>query len=533
MSELNQGTVRVLAFARDQVRSHSGTALAFAGFLAASTVVIAGGRVGTVKATIPLTDWMGLLSAQGRRTGDYLPGTLMLGGIIVLIALWIVAVRLIASGEGTERRVWGIAGAWAAPFVIGPPMLSNDVWSYAAQGLMQRNGLDPYKVGPAALGNVHVVAAVDPSWRSLPSPYGPLATTVQHLAVAISGGSPLGAAIVFRALGVACFIAIGLLAADLAGRRRIQALTLTILNPLLLLHVISGAHLEGVMCALLLGALFAAHQRRWLLAVVLACAAGSVKAPAFIAVLAIIAVHNEGYRGRTAWRIAARDIAVAVLSVLAMTAVVRDGWGWLKALNTPTLGHTPLAPASLLGDMFDPVVRAASFDDLAAGGRITTMLAAVCIVIYLTVTSRQRALARTIGYGLLAVGLLGPVVYPWYLLWAVVCLAPTARAAHRDWIVLISAVACVLNPPGFTSTISTNLGAAALAVGAAIMALRYWALGRSGRASAGATADPAGSAGPDDAALPDDSAPPVPTATSTPTVTNPRTPQTPQVSVGG
>ncbi|MDT4978440.1 MAG: alpha,6-mannosyltransferase [Pseudonocardiales bacterium] len=523
MTELNQGALRVLTFARNGVRSHPATALAIAGFIAASVVVVAGGRIGTVKATIPLTTWLGLLSAQGRGSGDYLPGTLMLGAIIALIGLWIIAIRLFRSGERAERRVWWIAGAWSIPFVVGPPMLSNDVWTYAAQGLMQRNGLDPYSVGPSALGNVHVVAAVDPAWRSLPSPYGPLATTVQHLAIAISGGSPLGAALVFRALGVVCFIAIGLLAADLAGRRRIQALTLTILNPLLLLHVVSGAHLEGIMCALLLGALVAANQGRWLLAVVVACAAGSVKAPAFIAVLAIIAMHGEGYRGWAAWRIMARDIALAAVSILGMTVIVRNGWGWLQALNTPTLGHTPLAPASLVADLFDPVVRAASFDDLAAGGRITTMLAAVCIVIYLTVTARRRPLPRTVGYGLLAVGLLGPVVYPWYLLWAVVCLAPTARAAHRDWIVLISAFACVLNPPGFTSTISTDLSIAALVLVGVIVALQHRARSRAGTAADAPSATAPATVGPDATVEPDP--PPAPRVVPTP--------ETPRVTVGG
>lgn len=472
MTELNRAALHALAFAREHVRARPSVALAIAGFTAASLTVVAGGRVGTVKAVIPLTNWMGLLAVQGRRAGDYLPGTLMLAGILVLVVLWIVAIRLHQAGNGSERGVWWIAGSWSVPFVLGPPMLSNDVWTYAAQGLMLRGGLDPYSVGPSALGNVHAIAAVDPSWRSQPSPYGPLATTVQHLAIAISGGSPLGAALVFRALGVVCFIAIGLLSADLAGSRRVQALTLTILNPLLLLHVVSGAHLESAMCALLLGALVAAHQRRWVLALVLACAAGSVKAPAFIAVLAIVALHNEGLRGWSAWRMAARDIGVAVLSVLAFTAIVTNGWGWVRALNTPTLGHTPLAPASLISDLYTPIVKSASFDDLAAGGRIATMLAAVCIVIFLTVTARRRTLARTVGYGLLAVGLLGPVVYPWYLLWGILCLAPTARAARRDWIVLISAVGCVLNPPGFTGSISTYLGIGALLIAVAVIAPR-------------------------------------------------------------
>jgi hypothetical protein len=488
MNELTRTALRGLAYLRGRVEARPALTLSVIGFLASSLVVVAGGRVGTVKSVIPLTDWMGLLSVQGRRTGDYLPGSLMIFGIVVLILLWLVAIGLHAQGTRSERSVWCVAGAWAVPFVVGPPMLSNDVWTYAAQGLMVRSGLDPYTMGPSSLGQVHAVAAVDPAWRSVPSPYGPLATTVQHLAIAISGGSPLGAAIVFRALGVLCFIAIGLLAAELAGTRRTQALCLTILNPLLLLHVISGAHLEGVMCALLLGAIVAANQRRWPLAILLACAAGSVKAPAFVAVLAIIAVHSHGFRGRRALRTAAEDIGLAGVSVLAFTVIVRNGWGWLHALNTPTLGHTPLAPASLVADLYDPIVTAASFDDLAAGGRVSTMLAAGCIVLYLTLTAHHRALAVTIGTGLLAVGLLGPVLYPWYLLWGVVCLAPTAHAARRDWLVFVSAFACLLSPPGFTSTISVNLSL--IALGIALAALIPTELARRRAAAAKAAARP-------------------------------------------
>jgi hypothetical protein len=472
VTELNRTGVRLLHFGRDWVRGRPALALAIAGFVAGTLTVVAGGQVGTVKTVIPITDWMGLLSVQGRRPGDYLPAALMLTGILALVALWACAIQLHRSRSCTERSVWWIAGAWSVPFTLGPPMLSNDVWTYAAQGLMVRSGLDPYSGGPSALGSVRAVAAVDPSWRSVPSPYGPLATTVQHLGVAISGGSPLGAALVFRALGVLCFIAIGVLAADLAGPRRVQALTLTILNPLLLLHVISGAHLDGVMCALLLGGLAAAHQRRWALAIVLACAAGSVKAPAFLAVLAIVVVHGQSVRGPLVWRVAIRDIGIAVLSVAGFTAIVHNGWGWVRALNTPSLAHTALAPASLLGDVYSPIVRAASFDDLAAGGRITSMLAAVCIVVYLTATAHRRSLANTIGYGLLAVGLLGPVLYPWYLLWGVVCLAPTARGARRDWLVLISGFACVFNPPGFTMALSLVLNVVAFGIALALIAAR-------------------------------------------------------------
>jgi hypothetical protein len=472
MNDLARTALRALDVTRDGIRARPSISLAVAGFLAASLTVVAGGRIGTVKSVIPLTTWMGLLSRNGYRSSDLLPGSLALAGVAALLGLWLLALRLNHSGTTTEARVWWIAGAWSLPFVIGPPLLSNDVFSYAAEGLLVRNGFDPYSVGPAALGNVPAVAAVDPSWRSVPSPYGPLATTVQHLAIAISGGNPLGATLVFRALGVVCLVAIGLLAAELAGGRRVQALTITVLNPLLLLHIVSAAHLDGVMCALLLAAVVVANQRKWVLGLVLAAAAGSIKAPGFTAVLAIIAVHVQGYRGRLAWRTGLRDTGVAGLAILIFSVLVGNGWGWIHALNTPALGHTSLAPASLVADMFSPIVEAASFDDLAAGGRITALVAAGCIVAYLTLTAQHRALDRTAGFGLLAVGLLSPVVYPWYLLGGVVCLAPTARGALRDWLVLLSAVGCLLSPPGFTSRMSTNLSIAAVAVSLAVMAPR-------------------------------------------------------------
>ncbi|MCW2646149.1 MAG: hypothetical protein JWP07_2258 [Pseudonocardiales bacterium] len=446
--------------------------LAVVGFACGVLVVLVGGRIDSVPLAIPLTNWVGVLSTSGVPPGNAVPGALMLAGIAGLVGLWVVANVVFRSAVHAERQVWWIAGAWSLPFVVGPPMLSNDVWTYAAQGLMVRDGLDPYSSGPSALGNIPVVEAVDPYWRSVPSPYGPLATTVQHLAVAISGGNPIGAVIVFRGLGVACLIAIGVLAADIAGRRRVQALVLTVLNPLLLLHVVSGAHLDGVMCALLLGALACAQRERWVLAVVLACAAGSVKAPAFIAVLAVIAVHAHHARGGRAWRVAAGYAAVAVISVAGFTVVVSHGSGWVRALNTPSLGHTVLAPASLVADLLHPIVSGASSDDLATGGRVSMLLAALCVVVYLTATANWRSLADTVGYGLLAVALLSPVVYPWYLLWAVVCFAPTPTDSHRDWVLALSASASLFDPPGFSRPTSIRLSILAVAVCVALLAPR-------------------------------------------------------------
>jgi hypothetical protein len=448
---------------------------AAAGFLASALAVVAGGQAGVVGTTTPLTSWFGLLSSTGYRPGhSWLAALLLFLGIAALVLLWLVVLGL--NAQWTERDLWWTAAAWSAPFVIGPPLISKDVFSYAAQGLMQRNGLNPYSSGVSALSGVpseaaaSVLAAVDPTWRSAPSPYGPVATTIEHLAIAISGGSPLGAVVVLRGLAAVCVIAIGVLAIRLAGDRRTQALTLTVLNPLVLVHLVSGAHFEAPMCALLLGSLVAAKRDHWIWALLLACAAGSIKAPAFVAVPAIIAAHIVVQQGRrTRLLVGLRDVGVFVASFAGFSLLVPHGLGWIKGLNTPAQGHTPFAPASLIADLFKPVVSVASFDDLATGGRVTCLLAAACIVIYLTATAGARALEQTVGYGLVAVALLSPAIFPWYLLWGALCLAATIGDRQRDWFVAACGVASVAAITGAPAVVTSTFDAIAVATAAALI----------------------------------------------------------------
>jgi len=450
--------------------------MATVGFLAAWVAVIAGGQDGTVGTTIPLSSWLGMLSSTGYRPGgSWLSGLLLFLAIAAIALLWLAVLSRLAAAAISERQVWWIAAAWSAPFAIGPPLISKDVFSYAAQGLMVRSGLDPYASGVSALTRVptdagaRILAAVDPTWRSSPSPYGPLGTTVEHLALAISGGSPLGAVIVLRALAVGCVIAIGVLAMHLTANRRTSALILIVLNPLVLLHLVSGAHLEAPMGALLLASLIAARRNHVAWAVFLACAAGSIKAPAFVALLPIVASHVLTERDpRARLILGARGFLVAATSIAGFTLLVDNGMGWISGLNSPAQGYTPAAPASLIGDLFTPIVAPASFDDLAAGGRISCLLAAAFLITYLSATARNRPLEHSVGFSLVALALLSPTIYPWYLLWGVLCLAPTATGRQRDWIVAgcaIASVGAITGAPGAVTTafnVSAVTGAAAV-----------------------------------------------------------------------
>ena len=470
--------------------------LALAGFVAGALVVVAGGRLGAAPDALPITTWLDLLAPAGYQVEDHLPGTAIVLGIGVLLTLWTLVLHLAHRGRLGERQTWIVAAVWATPFALGPPLLSTDVYSSVAHGLLYRHGLDPYSHAPTRLGPLRIVSAIDPTWRGTPSTGGPLSNFVEHLAVAIAGGHALAAVVLLRTLAVVAVAVIGRLAAELAGRpdaRRADAVALTCANPAVLLYLVSGAHLDAVMIALLLGALLAANQRRWTVAIVLVCLAAGVKPIALVALPALVVAHAVGQRGHVAWRTLGRDVATAAITLLAATyAVGHDGLGWIRNVSETTHEHTFWAPANLISDMIAPVVSGASYDDLAIGGRGAALLAAVTAVAYLLVTVLNRPLERTVGYLLLAIGLLSPTIYPWYLLWGVLCLAanaasgPAANGAangapngaadvtglRRDWLIAISSAAAILVLPGFTTREAQVITAAGLVVILAVLATR-------------------------------------------------------------
>jgi hypothetical protein len=393
----------------------------------------------------------------------------MLAAIVALALLWLGVVRFVRRHDQPEGRVWWVAGAWALPFVLGPPLLGTTVQTYVAFGLLQRHGLSPYEFGPARLGTNAIVTAIDPGARDTPSSAGPLGTFVQHLAVSISAGSALGGLLVLRGIAVMCAVVIGRLAADLAGPSRARGLSLTILNPLMLLYVVSAARLDGLMLVFVLAALSAASQRRWLAAIALACIAGSVSGQGFLLLPAIVAVHLLGRRTVAVWLLVGRDLLVAALTTVAAGFVVDDGFGWLSTVSKQFSAHPPYSIASAVAKVLTPIVRGASYDDFAAGARITVVTAMVCVVAYLVSTARRRALERTVGYALLALALLSPVTYPWYVLWGVVCLAPTATGMLRVAVHALSVAGCLVDPPGFSSTTTNVLSGVALVATAAVL----------------------------------------------------------------
>jgi hypothetical protein len=483
VNDLAERALRELERARRQVVRHPILSLAAGGFVASAVIVGAGGRILLGGTTTPLSGWLGLSTKHAAARPALVAATCFIG-ICLLVLLWFVLLTVMRrrerAAEGTNaltspaplsvRTIWQIAGVWALPFVIGPPLLTTDVFGYVARGMLQRDGLNPYRHAALALGNLPIVAAIDVTWRGTESTAGPLATWLQHATVTVTGGHALAAVLVYRAIAVLSVIAIGILATRLAGGPNASmALALTVLNPAVLLYVVSAAHLEGLLAALLLGALVAARRDRWLLAVALVSIAAGFAPILLVALPAVLIAHAAVGGPRVPWGRLSLEAGCAIVLLAVSSLVVQDGLGWRHNFDEITRERTPFAPASLLADLINPIVTPASADDLVAGARIAVGLAAAAIVLYLLITTPRRPLERTIGYCLLSVGLLAPVLYPWYLLWGLLVLAPTATGARRDWVVALSAAACVLAPVGFGPEVAQTLTRVALAAIAIVL----------------------------------------------------------------
>jgi hypothetical protein len=446
------------------VTGHRQATLAAAGLVLGVVAVVAGGQSPT-GTTTPPTTWFGLLSPTGYRAGDpWGWGAASLLASALLVPLWVVAV----GSRLPERAVWRLAAVWGLPFVIGPPLISKDVYAYAANGLMLRAGVDVYTHGADGLQQLHTadatraLAAVDPTWHQTPSPYGPLASLLVRTAAQVSGGNPVGTVVVLRAVAVVSVVALAAAAAALAGRHRATAVALIALNPLVLLHAVSGAHVEAPMCALLLLGLLAATRNRWALAVVLVCAAGAIKAPAYAALGAMVVLHA---RQRDPVRAVGQDVAVALAASAAFTVLVPHGLGWLANLTTPTKGKAPVSLANAVAALLPGVgAHPVQLGFLAAGA---------VIVVGLALTAERRPLETSVGIGLLALMALAPVFYPWYVLWGAACLLPTARGRGREGLIVLCGLAALFATTGTPSRFALILHGVEAAVAAGWLVQRY------------------------------------------------------------
>lgn len=151
--------------------------------------------------------------------------------------------------------------------LFAPPLLSHDVYAYAAHGrLAALYGLNPYFHLPSYLAQVHDPAAAYITW-DWPTVYGPVWTRIETAVVFLLRGQDLWA----QVIGFKLIETVALIGAAFAGKRIAAKLSpgkenLTLLaiglNPLLLLEGPGSGHNDLLMvCLLLVGAMFYVEKK--------------------------------------------------------------------------------------------------------------------------------------------------------------------------------------------------------------------------------------------------------------------------------
>lgn len=162
------------------------------------------------------------------------------------------------------RRGWRVrplpllvAGlAVVAAFTFLPPIGSADHLNYASYGRMAETGRDPYVTHAVDVPGDPVIGAPE-EWRRTPSTYGPITTAGQAFASWAGDGSLRLTVFVMSLLNALAFAAVALILylASRTDERRLRAVLLWTCNPLVLLHLVAGAHNDTLAIAPMVAAL--------------------------------------------------------------------------------------------------------------------------------------------------------------------------------------------------------------------------------------------------------------------------------------
>lgn len=463
---------------------------ALAGLLLTTGIAVTAAFAGVIQ-HVDLPHWWGPWPV--RRQGGhnwFLVAELLLLGTLCVLWTWLAAALMrppqaqgpdtdpVLRGRPRAGAIVGTAALWALPLTAGGPIGSLDVQSYAAIGRLAAIGLDPYQATTGLLGD-RFGAAVDPLWRWSPTPYGPVQVQLLR-GVALMTGAHVGAVVLLIRVVAVLGLAAALVLAVRASRASdwVAVLVVTALNPVVLIHVVSGAHLDVLIGALAVAVVVLARRGHHGAAMTLAVLACGLKLPGVVLVAFVLLDVLRRTAGATRRRALLSAVACGGGAVGAIVVLCPDPFGWIPALSVPGTVHNGAAPSTWLAyaaGLLTGRRTGPGLDFSFTVGRMAMGLLGVGVVVALligaTSGSAQRAF-RGVGWALVVVAVTGPALYPWYLTWGLFAAAigsgPRGRLAlvglgsatclaaalGQGWLVLVAWLVVMLSVLGFTGWIA-------------------------------------------------------------------------------
>ncbi len=353
-----------------------------------------------------------------------------MSGAATYVLLWVgflAYLGALAKAPVLGRRVvWGAVLLALVVFAAVPPLLSQDVYSYVDYGrLGVVYNLNPYIHPPSAAPADPVYAEV--GWTEATSAYGPLFT----LATYPLAWPPVDAAVyLLKAIAAASVLGLAVLVARLAPTRGVdplRAAAFVALNPLVLVHVVGGAHNDATaMLVAVAGCTAVLTLREASGGFAIASAIGLKLSAAFVAPFALLGATRRSTGGGGRFLLGA---AIAVLAIGA-AGYAAFGWHWLDSLGLAGENQGRVSNYSvpnLLSELLNldiDLVRAAA---IAA---YLGLLAALLLWVW-----RGADWLRAAGWAALGLLLATAWLLPWYLIWALP-LAALSRDTKLQLLVL-------------------------------------------------------------------------------------------------
>ena len=338
---------------------------------------------------------------------------------------FLLVLRECRRGTISPRTAIGLAVAFHVAVLFLPLLFSRDVYSYAYYGKIATTyHANPYVSTPADYPNDVLASFVGPKWVDTPAVYGALWTQVSALVT--RAADDVGAIVsTFRVIAIAASLATVFVVGGLVQRVRPEraafAVALVGLNPVVLFQSAASGHNDLLVALAIAAALALAFSGRELWATAALALGTLVKVTAAVPLLLLwVAVAARRQRGERLRAVAPHVVLAGAFTLVAAVPFANT--------DDPTLGVVELgshegwlAPSRFFRRLFD----ALSGDVLGFVPRIAFGVVAVIAVVLVARSLWRRGpeigpalVGASWGWGLLCLMLLGPILLPWYITWA-------------------------------------------------------------------------------------------------------------------
>jgi hypothetical protein len=376
-------------------------------------------------------DWLlgPVRAVGGDWTDGALGGPLFYGGLWLALAIW--AAVVISAGGLTRRVVITALVAAHVLFLMAPPLLSQDVFSYVAYArLGVEHDLNPYEHAPADVPQDAVYPYAGS--KTATSAYGPLFTLMTYPLAGLGVPTAFWILKVLAALGSLALAGVVWRTAERLGRDPRAPALFVGLNPLTLVHVVAGAHNEAYVVLLTMVGVLAWVAGRGAAAGAASTLAAGIKASAGLVVPFLIAA---GPRRRLLAGVGAAVLTILVAAYAGFGSDALDALGLLSDNQERTSRWSfPYKTAQLLGAIL-PGDRLDYRDTVRAAYAIA--FAAVALWL-LRKTWRGADPIRMAGWATFALLVASAWLVPWYALW----LLPLAALAADRRLEVAAAALC-------------------------------------------------------------------------------------------